>query len=208
MPGTKSQEKVKEIQAVVAPLFASKGYHSTSMREIAREVGMNQSSLYHYFRGKEEILFEIMNDAMDQALITLKQICATDLLPRDKLMNVLHFYTRYYAGDPERLNLLVNEQQSLAPEHRRILVEKEREYVCIFKDLFGELKRNRTTKEIPRSVAIFAFLGMVHYTITWYRKDGPVDLEGLADIFCEIFTRGILREDAATTWIRSNQPCL
>jgi len=47
------------------------------------------------------------------------------------------------------------------------------------------------TKEIPHSVAIFAFLGMVHYTIKWYHRDGAVGLDRLADIFVEIFTRGV-----------------
>ena len=192
MAGPKSREKIREIQSVVAPLFAYQGYHSTSMREIARELGMNQSSLYHYFRSKEEILFELMNDAVDNALSTLKEICAGDLLPQDKLIHILRFYTRYYAGAPERLILLVNEQHSLTPGHRRILVEKQREYVRIFKDVFEGLKAGHLAKEIPQGVAIFAFLGMVHYTITWYRKDGPVDLDGLADIFTEIFTRGVL----------------
>jgi len=193
MSGPKNREKIREIQSVVAPLFAYNGYHSTSMREIARALGMNQSSLYHYFRSKEEILFELMNDAVDNALITLKKICAGEFLPRDKLTKMLHFYTRYYAGAPERLILLVNEQNSLTPEHRRILVEKQRQYISIFKDVFQELKGDRLTKEIPHSVATFAFLGMVHYTIKWYDKKGLVGLEELADSFVEIFTKGILR---------------
>jgi len=192
MPGPRSREKIREIQMVVAPLFAYKGYHSTSMRQIARELGMNQASLYHYFKSKEEILFELMNDAVDNALSTLKEICAGEFLPKDKLTRMLHFYTLYYAGAPERLILLVNEQHSLTPEHRRVLVEKQREYVNIFKDVFRELKGHRLVKDIPDSIAIFAFLGMVHYTITWYSREGPVDLEGLADIFSEIFTKGVL----------------
>ena len=193
MPGLKSREKIREIQSVVAPLFAYKGYHSTSMREIARELGMNQSSLYHYFRSKEEILFELMNDAVDNALTILKEICAGDLLPRDKLTNMLHFYTRYYAGAPERLILLVNEQGSLNSEHRRILVDKQRHYVHLFKEAFEKLDEHQLTKEIPPSLAIFAFLGMVHYTIKWYDKKGRVGLEELANSFVEIFTKGILR---------------
>jgi len=191
MPGPRSLEKIQEIQAVAAPLFAYKGYHSTSMREIARELGMNQASLYHYFRSKEDILFELMNDAVDNALSTLREICAGEFLPRDKLTRMLHFYTVYYAGAPERLILLVNEQHSLTSEHRRVLVEKQREYVNIFKDVFKDLKGDQLVKKIPDSVAIFAFLGMVHYTITWYSREGTVDLEGLADIFSEVFTRGV-----------------
>jgi len=193
MSGSKNRERIRQIQSVVAPLFAHKGYHSTSMREIARELGMNQSSLYHYFRSKEDILFQLMNDAVDNALTTLKEICAADLLPRDKLNKILHFYTQYYAGDPERLILLVNEQGSLSREHRRILVDKQRRYVHLFQEVFEELDEYQLTKEIPHSVAIFAFLGMVHYTIKWYDKKGRVGLEQLANSFVEIFTKGILR---------------
>lgn len=193
MPSAKNRKKVLEIQRVISHLFAYKGYHSTSMREIARELGMNQSSLYHYFRSKEEILFKLMNDAMDNALTTLEEICAGDLLPRDKLNKILHFYTQYYAGNPERLMLLVNEQSSLHSEHRRILVDKQRRYIHLFQSVFEELDEYQLTKEIPHSVAIFAFLGMVHYTIKWYDKKGRVGLEELANSFVEIFTKGILR---------------
>jgi len=197
MPNLKNIKKSLEIQRVVSHLFAYKGYHSTSMREIARKLGMNQSSLYHYFRSKEEILYTLMNDAIDNALSTLERICASDLSPRDKLNKMLHFYTQYYAGDPERLILLVNEQNSLSSEHRHVLVDKQRRYIRLFQGIFEELEEHQLTKEIPRSVAIFAFLGMVHYTIKWYQKEGPVGLERLADIFVEIFTRGILEQDKA-----------
>ncbi|MFH1083038.1 MAG: TetR/AcrR family transcriptional regulator, partial [Pseudomonadota bacterium] len=196
MPEPKTSNKIEEIQLVIARLFAYKGYHSTSMREIARELGMNQSSLYHYFKSKEDILFTLMNDAMDSALTTLEDICAADLPPNAKLDRILNFYTRYYAGDQERLILLVNEQNSLNMEHRRILVDKERRYVRLFKAVFEELGEHQLTKEIPHGVAIFAFLGMVHYTIKWYHKDGPIGLERLAEIFVEIFTKGILRAHA------------
>ena len=193
MSKPRNLQKSDEIYRVVARLFAHKGYHSTSMREIARELGMNQSSLYHYFKSKEDILFKLMNDAMDDALATLEEICRTDLSPEDKLNRVLGFYTRYYAGDQERLILLVNEKNSLSEVYRRKLIQKERRYVRLFKEIFEELAGHDMIKKIPPSVAIFAFLGMVHYTIKWYHKEGHVGLDELADIFVEIFSKGILR---------------
>jgi AcrR family transcriptional regulator len=193
MSKPRNSQKSDEIYSVVARLFARKGYHSTSMREIARELGMNQSSLYHYFKSKEDILFKLMNDAMDDALATLEEICAADLAPEDKLNSVLGFYTRYYAGDQERLILLVNEKNSLSDAYSRKLIQKERRYVHLFKEIFEELAGQDKIKEIPPSVAIFAFLGMVHYTIKWYHKDGQVSLDELADIFVEIFSKGVLK---------------
>ena len=188
----KSNKRLQQIEKTVARLFASKGYRSTSMREIAGELGMTQSSLYYYFKGKEEILFKLMNDAMDDALEAMEQIFSADSPPEEKLVQMLNFYTRYYAGDQDREILLLNEMSSLSEPNRRILIEKQRRYIQLFYDILAELQNLGRLKEIHPSVATFAFFGMVHYTVKWYRKDGPVGLGELADMFVEIFTRGIL----------------
>lgn len=193
MPRAKRIGKAPQIEEVTAKLFGHKGYDSTSMREIAGELGMNPSSLYYYFKSKENILFKLMNDAMDDALAVLVRICAADLIPEEKLRRLLRFYTRYYAGDQERLILLVNETNALNVEHRRILVQKQRNYVQLIRSVLEELAAAGKTREIDPTAATFAFFGMVHYTIKWYRQDGPIDLDRLAEIFVEIFTRGILR---------------
>jgi len=192
MPRPRNLQKTEEIYQVIARLFAYRGYHSTSMREIARELGMNQSSLYHYFASKQDILFTLMNDAMDDVLAILEEISSTDLLPEDRLNRVLSFYTQYYAGDQERLILLINEMNSLNEEYRSILVGKQRQYVQLIKSILEELAAQGKIKQIDPAIATFAFFGMVHYTIKWYHKDGPVSLDQLANAFVEIFTKGIL----------------
>lgn len=192
MSKPKSPRKAEEIRRVVARLFAEKGYHGTSMREIGRVLGMNQSSLYHYYKSKEEILFLLMNNAMDEALAVLDRICAADLSPEEKLSRVLDFYTRYYAGDQESLTLLVNEMHALNKRSHGILLEKQRQYVELIKSILVDLARSRKMKNIDPTVATFAFFGMVHYTIKWYRQTGPVGPDELARLIVEIFTRGIL----------------
>ena len=193
MARPKSPKKSKEIHGVVARLFAQRGYHHTSLREIARELGMNQSSLYHYFTSKEDVLFRLMNDAMDHVLVELEEICASDLSAEDKLKRVLHSYIRSYAGDQDRLILLVNEMNSLRETNRLILVDKQRQYVRLIKSILKKLVDEDKIREIDSSVATFAFFGMVHYTIKWYHEDGPITLDELADLFVEIFTKGILK---------------
>ena len=193
MPKAKNQKKRDEIQRSIAHLFARKGYHSTSMRDIARELNMNASSLYHYFKGKEDMLFQLMNDAMDEALVTIEEICGADILPEEKLDRVLVYYAKYFAGDLEREILLVNEMTSLKGEFRRILLEKQRRYLHLIRSILDELVSRGKMKEMNTTVALFAFFGMVHYTIKWYDKEGFVGLDELADTFMEIFTRGIIK---------------
>jgi AcrR family transcriptional regulator len=194
MPRPRSNEKLQEIERVAARLFAHNGYHRTTMRDIARALKMNQASLYHYFSGKEDILFKLMDDAMDDAMAVLQEICAEKRPPEEKLRAVLQFYTRHYAGDQERLILLVNEGSALPDGKRHALVEKERRYVQLFKGLFQELANRDRMKTVPPSIATFAFFGMVHYTIKWYRKDGPIAPESLARSFAEILLGGVLQE--------------
>lgn len=193
MARPKRLEKKDEIHRVVAQLFAHKGYHHTSMREIARELGMNQSSLYHYFTSKEEILFRLMNDAMDKVLRQLEEICASELEAEDKLKRVLHSYILSYAGDQDRLVLLVNEMNSLTEANRFVLVDKQRQYVHLIKSILNEVAEEGKMRQIDPGVATFAFFGMVHYTIKWYHEDGPITLDELAKLFVEIFTGGILK---------------
>jgi len=192
MARSKSLEKENEIHRVIARLFAHRGYHHTSMREIARELGMNQSSLYHYFTSKEDILFRLMDNAMDEVLRELEEIYAKDISAEEKLKNVLYSYIRSYAGDQDRLILLVNEMSSLAEANCILLVDKQRQYVRLIKSILKQLADEDKMKEIDASSAAFAFFGMVHYTIKWYHKDGPITADELARLFVEIFTRGIL----------------
>ena len=193
MPKAKNIKKREEIHSSIAHLFARKGYHSTSMRDIARELNMNASSLYHYFKGKEDMLFQLMNDAMDEALVTIEEICGADILPEEKLDRVLVYYAKYFAGDLEREILLVNEMTSLKGEFRRILLKKQRHYVHLIRSILDELVAQGKMKKMNTTTALFAFFGMVHYTIKWYDKEGFVGLDELADTFMEIFTRGIIK---------------
>ncbi len=193
MAKPKNVKRAQSLARSIGHLFARDGYHATSMRAIARKLGMNPSSLYYYFGSKEEILSRLLNDAMDDALAVLEEICAREIPAADKLNQVLNFYVRYYAGDQERLNLLLSERQALSKTSQRVLMAKERRYVGLFEALFEALTAEKAMKPIPAPVATFAFLGMVHYTVKWYDHQGAVGLDELADFFVEIFTRGVLK---------------
>ena len=193
MGQTKTNQKIEEIHRAIAHLFATKGFHATSMRAIAQELDMQPSSLYHYFSSKEEMLFTLMNNAMDEALEKLQKVCETDFPPEQKLRDMLGFYARFFAGDQEREILLVNEIDSLQDKYRKILIEKQRSYIHLLRSILEELAGHDLMKKIDPTVATFAFFGMVHYTIRWYQKDGPVNIATLSDNFVEIFTKGILK---------------
>lgn len=188
----KGRRRRQQLYDAAARLFAAKGYHGASLRELAGELGLQKSSLYHYFDSKQELLYRLLDDYISGALAEIEAFCAEELTPSEKLARFMRFYTGFYAGDQARLILLVNEVDKLEPKRRQVLEAKERRYLDALKGILAELQADGLMKDLPPTVAAFAFFGMVHYTYKWYRPGGGLDPEELAGHFLEIFSRGIL----------------
>jgi len=192
----KGRKRRKQLYDAAARLFAAQGYHATSLRELAQALGMNKSSLYHYFDSKQELLYRLLDEYIAEALAEIERICAGGQSALDKLAAFMRFYTRFYAADIERLNLLVNEVDNLEPRYRAVLEAKERRYLAALEGILAQLQEEGLMKDLPLPVAAFAFFGMVHYTRKWYRPRGAVKPGQLAEMFLEIFSRGVLAPQA------------
>lgn len=177
-------------------LFASKGFDGTSVRNIAEKAGLSVPGMFHYFSSKELILFEIMTLFMDNAYKKIMEIYDVDMGPVEKLSEICKFYVEQYAGHKAQLTILISERKSLAPEHRKICITKERDYVKALKSLFKDLAERKLLKPIDHSILAFIFFGMVHWTYRWYdpKAKGGIGPNQLGKIFSEVFLRGILSQ--------------
>ena len=189
----KGRQRQKQLYDAAARLFAAQGYHATSLRELAEALGLNKSSLYHYFDSKQELLYQLLDDYISEALAEIQSLCSGERDPEEKLADFMRYYTRFYARDLDRLALLVNEVDNLEPRLRKVLEKKERRYLAALTDIFEQLREQGRLKQVPSTVAAFAFFGMVHYSFRWYRLRGKVSPEELSEMFWEIFGRGVLR---------------
>jgi len=160
-------------------LFAAMGFEKTSVRKIAKEVGLSVPGMFHYVPSKEEILNEIMIGFMDEGYKRLMEIYNSAMGPVEKLEAVCKFYVEYYAGHKDQLTILVSEQ---------------RVYVEALKRLLSDLGKEGLLKSIDHSVLAFIFFGMVNYTYTWYNPRGTMGPDALGDIFSEVFLRGVLKD--------------
>ena len=188
--------KQEQLFNTAAALFAEKGYHGTSIKDLARAIGLQKGSLYHYFNSKEELLFRLLDEYVTEALDNIEAICALEIAPVEKLRRFMLFYSGFYAGDRDRLVLLINDIDKLGGTYREQIIEKERRYYQSLTGIFSQLQAAGMMKAMPQAVAAFAFFGMVHYTCKWFQKDGAITAGELSEMFLEIFTRGIFTEPA------------
>jgi len=188
--------KQEQLFNTAAALFAEKGYHGTSISDLARAMGLQKGSLYHYFNSKEELLFRLLDEYVTEALDNIEAICALEIAPVEKLRRFMLFYSGFYAGDRDRLVLLINDIDKLGEPYKSQIIDKERRYYRALTVIFSQLQAAGMMKAMPQAVAAFAFFGMVHYTCKWFQKDGAITAGELSEMFLEIFTRGIFTEPA------------
>ncbi len=183
-----------KILRAAAALFASKGFEGTSVRDIAEKSGISVPGMFYYFPSKEMILYEIMTSFMDQAFQKILEIYNSDIDPIEKLSEICKFYVEQYAGHKNELTILVSERKSLDQNHRRICIEKERDYVKALKSLFRDLADRNLLKPINHSILAFIFFGMVHWTYRWYdpKAKNGIGPSELGKIFSDVFLSGIL----------------
>src|SRR6267378_1131495 len=80
-----------QVRAAALRLFKEKGYHATSMRDIASEVGINKGSLYSYIHSKEDLLIPVFEQAMGVLLAQIEEIAADgSLQPAHRLARAIH----------------------------------------------------------------------------------------------------------------------
>src|SRR6266851_10000434 len=107
---------IAEIRSALR-LFKEKGYHATSMRDIADEVGINKGSLYSYIRSKEDLLIPVFERAMGVLLEQMEQISAdASLVPTERLRRAIHAHVTAVADNLDVLTVYLSEWRQLGAE--------------------------------------------------------------------------------------------
>src|SRR5689334_23958173 len=97
-----SPQRAEEVYAAALRLFREKGYHATSMQDIAAAVGLYKGSLYHYIGGKEDLLVQVFERAMGTLIVDAERVAADpDLSPTVQLRRVVALHVEAVANNLE-----------------------------------------------------------------------------------------------------------
>jgi AcrR family transcriptional regulator len=182
------------IMAAATKLFAKKGYESVTTRDIAKAAQVNNASLYYYFKNKENLLYEILNESITKGLGLINDIENSERTSREKLLSIMLLHTRA-AIDLNSVKLLEHEYKWLTREHKDQLKKKQREYIGPVVQILNDLKDRGEIVGVDTKVLTFAFFGMVSWAYRWYDLKGTVTPNQLAEIFYRIFSLGVFTTD-------------
>lgn len=178
------------ILQAAATLFAERGFHNASMAELARACGVSKPLLYHYYRDKGHMLFDIADSYMDTLLAIVAGVEVRDLEPRGRLEALIARFMEEYEHSQSQHVVLVQDVKFLPEEQREQVLGKERQVVAAFADVIEAVEPGLRRKRLDKAVAMILF-GMINWTFTWLRSGGRMSYSDMAPVVTQIMLNGI-----------------
>jgi AcrR family transcriptional regulator len=189
---SKYDQKLVYVLKTSAAIFAEKGYHSTSIRDIARATGMSLAGLYYYFSSKEELLFLIQDYCFSTVLDDCRRLLAGVQDPVSRLKLLIENHLNYFVNNMNEMKVLSHEANSITGEFFKKVNSKKRQYVDLVTGLLKEIAADRVIHSVDLRVATFSLFGMMNWIYNWYNPRKDVDVAGLSDNITRIFLSGLV----------------
>jgi AcrR family transcriptional regulator len=190
--GTVPRERREQLYAAALRLFREKGYHATSMQDIAAAVGLYKGSLYHYIGGKEDLLVQVFERAMGSLLANVESIAAdTSLPPSEQVRLVIEAHVAAVANNLDALTVFLHEWRALAGESLANVRAQRERYTLLVSEIVG---RGVTLGEFDAPdvpIATLGLLGMCNWVCQWYRPGGRLGPADIASYFARLVLDGL-----------------
>ena len=185
-------DKASEIYQAAARIFYEKGYHATSINEIADAVHLTKAGLYYYIKGKQDLLYQIMDFAM--SVLEREVVEAAQQEP--DLVNRLRHIVRHHAflmtQGSSSLAILVNEIEGLTDQQKNEIVGRQRAYIHFVRDTLQALRSEGRLNRVDPTTGAFGLLGMILWISRWFRPEGRLSAEEVVEQITEIALSGLL----------------
>jgi len=191
-PQSRYDQKLVHVLKTSAGVFADKGYHSTSMRDISRATKMSLSGLYYYFKSKEELLFLIQDYCFSTVIDDCRRLLEGVDDPVRRLKLLIENHLNYFVHNMNEMKVLSHEANSISREMLRKVNTKKRQYVDLVMNLLGEIARENRVDGVDVRVATFSLFGMMNWIYNWYDPRKDVDVAGLSNNITRLFLSGFL----------------
>jgi TetR/AcrR family transcriptional regulator, cholesterol catabolism regulator len=189
--------KQADIVAAAVRLFHEKGFHATSMQDIADAVGLQKGSLYHYIGGKEELLVLIIGQVIGQYNEALERIRALNLPVRQRLELAVRSHLKGIADNMPMLTIFLRESYALHAEQQALIGTETARYNRMFEELYQEGVSTGDFRPMDPRLVTRTLLGACNWFHRWYRPEGSQSVEELAGFMVDMLFQGIAAEHTA-----------
>lgn len=182
-----------DILDAAAQVFRQKGFHGASMADIAETVQLQKASLYHHVSSKQEILLALLDRGLEMLFEQIDGIAKQPLPADEKLRKMVQVYLRLLAENSDLSSVLLFEHRSLEPaQHKRHIPNRDR-FEFLWRDVLEEGIQSGLFSCPDTALAVRALMGILNWTLTWYRPDGHLTIEQIADQYTSLLLNGLMK---------------
>ncbi|MFZ5512537.1 MAG: TetR/AcrR family transcriptional regulator [Pseudomonadota bacterium] len=197
----RDRDKEREIKReavlrVAAQLFNEKGFHATSLDEVAERLHVTKPTLYYYVKNKDEILFECVRIGLEMMQAAIAEAGKSGGTAMDKLIAAMRQYALIVTMDFGMCLIRVGEDP-LPPESRRRLRGLKAKIDREFRALIEQGIAEGSLQPYDPKIAAFTLAGALSWIGRWYRPDGPLRPEDIADQSIAVLMNGLFHRAPA-----------
>ncbi len=194
--GTRTAEAIR--QAGVKLIYRH-GYEAMSLRQLAAEVGLQSGSLYKYFENKQNLLFDIVREHMQDLLAKAEADLAGVEAPLARLKAFTAFHLRYHMTRMAHVFIANMEIRSLEDEHRAVIIAQRHRYEGLLEETLRRGAELGAFQVREPKVATYAIISMLTGICMWYRPEGRLSQDDIVETYTGLVVGGVTGAQGALT---------
>ncbi|MGY2052305.1 TetR/AcrR family transcriptional regulator [Methylobacterium sp. JK268] len=181
--GSSGPRTEEAIRRAGLQLLYTHGYAAMSLRQLAGAVGIQQGSLYNYFRNKQEFLFDLIRTHMRDLHAALDAALLPEGSAVERLTRFVEFHVAYHIERPQEVFICYSELRSLEPENYAAIVALRRDYEDKLIEILEFGRVTGAFRFADTKMAAYAILAMLSGICTWYRPGGRLTKDDVQETF-------------------------
>ena len=183
----------EKLMRVSVELFAEYGYAQTSVQQIVDAAGVTKGALYHYFKSKDDLLFDIYDRLLSMQREHLEAIVARGLDPEQTIRLVCEDVIVTSIEGLDDGAVFFRSQHMLSEKRQREVKQRRRAYNDAFEAILARGRADGGFRtDIPPAILIAHFFSDVHYLAQWYSPGGPLTKQQVASELTDLYLAGLL----------------
>lgn len=180
------EETGKAIRKAAVKVIAKRGFQAASLREIAKEVGIQAPSLYNYIKSKEMLLFELLKVPVSGMIADYKRKTEGIADPIQRLQAYVRVHLDFFLHSQLDVFIGNMELRSLSPAHYRVITGFREEYAQLLTEIIEDGVKAKVFHATEPRVMTLVMLGMLSGACNWFRPNGPLTIEELTELHIEM----------------------
>ncbi|MCV3271202.1 TetR/AcrR family transcriptional regulator [Roseobacter sinensis] len=187
--GSHSDITGPRVRAAALKLFARQGFAAVSMREIAREVGVQAGALYNYTADKQSLLFDLMQSHLDSLLAAFED--DPTAAPEARLRQFVQFHIRFHHDRPDAVFIAYMELRNLTPENFARIEALRRRYEDRLETILKAGVAEGSFAVTDTKIATMAVIAMLTGVSTWFRSAGRLSLDEVQEQYWQMVRKAV-----------------